>query len=142
MYSPAKVTLRVLTGDDLDGGHHTVRISSQAPNCEGVMDTLTMADCSITNSVREIMVADELLNIFPNPVEDNLTIEWKAQGNRQKLRRLKIYNILGQPLYTLELTDHPLPIDIRTESLNSGYYFLLIEADGNRPDLVRKLVKR
>jgi len=141
MYTPAKVTRRMLTGDDKDGGHHTVRISSQAPNCEGVMDTLTLADCSL-NAVKEIVVADELLNIFPNPVEDILTIDWKAQGNRPKLERLRIFNVLGQQQYIFELGDHPLPIEIGTKSLNPGYYFLLIEADGNRPDLVHKLVKR
>ena len=105
------------------------------------MDTLTLADCSI-NSVKEIMVADELLNIFPNPVEDILTIEWKTQGSKHKLERLRIFNVLGQQLYVFELDDHPLPIEIGTKSLNPGYYFLLIEADGNRPDLVYKLVKR
>lgn len=141
MYTPTKVTRRMLTGDDKDGGHHTVRISSQAPNCEGVMDTLTMTDCSIS-SVKDIMAAEDLLNIFPNPVDEILTIEWKARGSRHKLERVRIFNVLGQQLYSFELDDHPLPIEIGTKSLNPGYYFLLIEADGNRPDLVHKLVKR
>jgi hypothetical protein len=79
---------------------------------------------------------DDAIKIFPNPVKENLTIEFEtAQKNNVQLT---ISNSFGQPVYS---SDHlGLKHEVDLSFLPSGFYLLKIE--GVNGQKVFKIIKQ
>ena len=77
-----------------------------------------------TSAIRELKAYDQL-NIYPNPVNEFLTIDDKSIGN--KFKDLTIYNTVGTTVLNLSLENKLSQISI--SNLPKGIYFLLIKTN-------------
>ena len=64
----------------------------------------------------------ELINLYPNPMKDHLTIE----GNNDA--RIEIFNVLGKSVLSAELSNNNRTIN--TSNLQSGLYILKMDSNG------------
>jgi len=71
--------------------------------------------------------------LSPNPVIDNLNIESDNQ-----IRNIRIYNQLGQIIFSNEINDNKRTLDL--SNLNSGIYTIFIET--NTQTLNKKIIKQ
>jgi len=78
------------------------------------------------------------IKIYPNPVNDELYIDFLSNPNDAV--KLRVFNYLGQELKTLSVNDNTDNINISINNLPSGLYFLKTEiADNN---FVTKFIKK
>lgn len=126
MYPPAKKTVRDLTGDDSGGGHHLVRLSHQAPNCQGVMDTLTMGDCML-NKVHEAELAELFFKVYPNPAGETINVESKMDNHHLRISQAVVVDASGHWLSIQRMeTNQPFPIKLEVGALPPGIYHLIL----------------
>lgn len=72
--------------------------------------------------------------IYPNPTDGELFISGELQGKND----LKIYNILGQEVFS-KTTDQASPIHLNLKALPTGIYFLELTQPGEKKKIVKKL---
>lgn len=65
---------------------------------------------------------DQIISIFPNPVEDELNI---SINGILTIRKVRIYNILGEKI--IEILNPVIPIDLR--KLDFGVHLVVIDTD-------------
>ena len=78
----------------------------------------------------DIIEAEPVMKVYPNPATDRLTVEF-ISSNREKAN-LNIYNILGQKVLTgiAPVTEGINTQTIFTNSLSAGNYIFEIENNG------------
>jgi len=76
------------------------------------------------------------LELYPNPVQDQLNISWSGDV---RLSNIKILNLLGEVAYKKEwdLADKSGSEQVDVSQLNPGMYFLYYE--GDRESGIRKI---
>jgi hypothetical protein len=76
------------------------------------------------------------LNVYPNPADDQVTVEYTSAGNDATL---SIYNLVGQEVIyrNLNSMDNTLTIDV--SDLSEGIYFYAVK-EGNQVIETKKLV--
>ncbi len=72
-------------------------------------------------------VSQELLQVYPNPAKDEVTLELSAQSDAGSIR---MYSVLGNEVYNGTLL--PGINRISTEELPAGYYVISAEVNGER----------
>ncbi|WP_104735717.1 T9SS type A sorting domain-containing protein [Hanstruepera ponticola] len=95
-------------------------------NENGVPDYLDAAQLSID----DISVNTNLFSVYPNPVDNKLTIEFDSQLQFvSNTMEFKIYDIQGRQIMNLKdgLMDNKAEIDV--SNLPSGYYLLVVKND-------------
>ncbi len=115
---------------------------------EAVMTDPAATAIPVKGLGRAVLPADfELRQNYPNPFNPETVIEFVlSPGAEGKLANLTIYNILGQPIYTL--IDQNLPagfhefkwygVNNRGEKVSSGVYFYRLKVGDNA--VTRKMV--
>ncbi len=96
---------------------------------------------SLSTSVSEKGVATSSFLLYPNPVEEQLFLEWELQ--KAAFVKLEIYNVLGQLQSTFDLGDRPAgkqQVSVAVEGLQAGAYLASLMVDGYPTGIVR-LVK-
>ena len=83
------------------------------------------------NFVEENQIPESAINIFPNPTNDNLTIETPENAT------IEILNIEGQIIKAINITDKQTSIDV--SDLSNGVY--IIKAKTDKGLAVKKFVK-
>jgi len=77
-------------------------------------------ECHVdTTAVGEIHQNPSSLNVFPNPVKNQMTISAKGMNN------IKVYDIVGQEVMNVAVKDDEITLD--TENLTNGVYFISVE---------------
>ncbi|MEM6347117.1 MAG: T9SS type A sorting domain-containing protein [Bacteroidota bacterium] len=82
------------------------------------------------NAIEDPLAASLRLQVYPNPVEDQLTVDWYSLGFGEI--GIEILNPLGQLLYRktkLKTTDH-LQTQLEMKDLPEGMYILRIQQEG------------
>lgn len=78
--------------------------------------------------------------VFPNPTNGTVNVDLRAYGRRAL--RLKIYDLFGQTLETIDLptgnTAEKIPVDL--SAYPQGLYLIRLQSEG-LPDAVRQIVK-
>ncbi len=95
-------------------------LTTPAANSYLYIDNL---DFSFQNTVSENIHLEQNFNIYPNPVTDQLRVEFKGKEN-PSFFSYKIYNLVGQMVQSSGTSQHK---SIETSGLSKGYYQLLIE---------------
>ncbi|MGB6267590.1 MAG: S8 family serine peptidase [Olleya sp.] len=85
-------------------------------------------------SIVEFQNENTILKVFPNPVENQLTIQIPSQFEEAQVR---IYDILGKKVMDTKVT--AINQDINTSTLSKGVYLVKIEAEGF--SAIKKIIK-
>lgn len=92
-------------------------------------DSAGTTTCTLNNNAFDL----EALKVYPNPVEDEVFINYN-----HIISSLKVVNVFGQTV--LEKTPHALDIKVSLNHLPTGAYLLLLESEGLQQ--TTKLVKQ
>lgn len=84
------------------------------------------------NGVSELFYIDDDINVYPNPVRDQLTVICHEISNKSEI---EIYNVLGESVYTSQLKLQKSRINVSI--LQSGVYFVEVR---NGKDISRKKI--
>lgn len=86
--------------------------------------------CSNNKLLSENANSNLNVNVYPNPAQDHVVIDYTLEGSEQSVFELK--NILGQTVQTIKLQEgsHRVPLDIST--LSNGPYFYSCTVNGSR----------
>ncbi len=79
------------------------------------------ASCNLTLANADTLLKDEV-QLFPNPVKDNLYIDFG--NNDSRTSQIQLYNSLGQKLYENEITNSE--INVPVTGYSQGIYFVRI----------------
>ncbi len=90
---------------------------------------------SSTLSVDENLLGDSVVNIYPNPFKNTITIDVSQLDN---ISTIKVYTILGELLFK-SVSQLNKKITINIESSYKGLLFVVVES--NSKTFVRKLIK-
>ncbi|PLX01415.1 MAG: hypothetical protein C0595_14865 [Marinilabiliales bacterium] len=126
-FTGAKVTIRFLIYSDsyvvADGFY---------------FDDFNVSVLSSITDIKEISPQVYISNIYPNPVENNLSFSYNLAD--KNLASIIIYNTLGNIVYKTELSSQHKTKTIDTEKLSSGLYYLNIQSSGKNSE-TKKFIK-
>jgi len=89
--------------------------------------------CSSITSINEKLLNDVSFDIYPNPAKDQITVSLSGKSRNYSL---KIYNLLGENVYSQLLEEQAGSINL---NLKSGLYFVnVLDESGNKS--TRKLI--
>lgn len=91
----------------------------------------------ITTSLDELNELGIYVNVYPNPVEDHLNVQF--EGALNKTVRLKLMNLTGQVLISREMNSPATVSRLNMSSMTSGTYLLEIRINNKRK--VFKIIK-
>jgi len=69
-------------------------------------------------------------SIFPNPVLDDLTINYSIKGGNTTNSTIDLYDVLGQKIETYNLKSNKGSLKINVGNLNAGIYFYAVKVNG------------
>jgi hypothetical protein len=89
-----------------------------------VVDTIKVSFGGV-NSVKESLLSINLLDVYPNPCSDYLFLKNKNRDNQKaKLYPIRVLDVYGKVLKTVEIPSFEEEIMIDVSSLPSGMYFI------------------
>jgi hypothetical protein len=91
-------------------------------------------------SAKEFMKNNAKLETYPNPVSDNLTINYSLDRNTDNVR-IDVYDVVGQIIRTYALSSSEGQLKVNVDGINSGVYFYAIKVDGETIKTERVIVK-
>ena len=121
------VTIRYETSDFQDSGHLV----------EAAIDEFLVVETGVISSTSSVVDASIQLNAFPNPFSTEVSITYEIEDFQNA--KLNIFNILGQPISSQELSQGGGTISIGND-LASGVYMLQIETSESVSPIT-KLIK-
>jgi hypothetical protein len=113
----------------LPPGNYKLRVVASNPHTQSNEVDIVIKDCITSVKEEEPTAA---FSIYPNPVNDNFTIETNLQGN--KIIRIK--NNLGAEVYSASGTN--FKFQISNLKLLTGIYFVEVETEKEK--LVKKMI--
>ncbi len=111
---------------------------SAAPESYLYIDDVSVsADTStcLSTVVNEISHKEDVITISPNPASSEIQVI----SNQSSVTSIEVYNMLGEKVSTLPLTDYRSPITINIAALPSGMYFVKIKSENGVA--VKKFIK-
>ncbi len=115
-----------------ESGTYTVEVEDDNM-CMGLADPVTV---TIVNN-REMLTILEKIQVYPNPVDNELMIQFPAVGEGKKRFELEVFNPLGQLVMRKEkLVEKNYAFNV--EGLEKGIYFVTISR-GEESTLVKIL---
>jgi type IX secretion system substrate protein/galactose oxidase-like protein len=102
-----------------------------------VPDTTCPYLCNQTTGVKEIAMVNHIIDIYPNPAQDNLTIKILAKNKIS----MKIEDVTGRVLNTYEFDNEVLTGTIDISNLDNGLFFVVALDDKNNYIQRTKFVK-
>lgn len=109
-------------------------------NKHGCMDEVVCTPTIV--SVEHIETEKAHLSIYPNPTNQNITINYQLPHAPHQLS-LTIYNITGKSVHTQPLPTHQGSVNIQLDkNLPAGTYFCHLTADGQVIDVERFVLIR
>lgn len=91
------------------------------------MKTITPKATGVTN----INADDNWFSIHPNPTQKYVIVNWQNTDQTNATGTLKITDITGRAVYTNTVLANR-PIQIQLDHINSGVYFVTIDANNSR----------
>lgn len=123
-----------ITGDMNGDGIVNVWEANGDANGNGVIDNGEVL------SVTSIRKKDVGFSVYPNPVVDNLTIDYSVEGNFNEAS-VDVYDLLGQKVESLTIKNNKGKIVFPVNSLKAGVYFYTINVDEQAIKTARVIVK-
>ncbi len=125
------LTVNDASGEGLSGGFYLITDGNNDIIWEGNDFTYTAkADLAhgITVDIDENLLADDI-NVFPNPVNGNATIEFSIYDDSDV--SISLYDVIGKNvmnIYEGRLQNGPNKVNMNTSDINKGVYFVRVKA--------------
>lgn len=103
---------------------------------DGMMGTFIVID-STTIGINENAGFDDGVNLFPNPTNNNIIIEFFDVTNSSQ-KKISVINILGEEVYSATTSENKLKVDV--EKWVSGVYVFQISSENKI--INRKIIKQ
>ena len=81
-------------------------------------------DTIITTSVNELSLKDQF-SVYPNPANDEIQV----CSNQYSVSSIKIFNMLGEVLLSLSISERRTPITINIKDIPTGVYFVKVKTE-------------
>lgn len=110
--------------------------------CQLCYQTITVTDTLIINANLTGIIPlkyQNTIKIFPNPTNDQITIDFGSNFSTMNGYTLKITNSLSQIVYTSPINQQTTTVNLSTWTGNGIYFVHLIDAQSNTID-IRKIV--
>ncbi len=118
---------------------YTVTDSSGNSSSQDILINLTDSlDSCESLSVDNPTEAQLAIKLYPNPATHQVTLTSDHQAD---LKAVSLYNMLGQKVKQLELSESSAPIQIDVSDLASGNYFIQITTKDNNT-ITKRFIKR
>ncbi|MCB0539667.1 MAG: zinc-dependent metalloprotease [Bacteroidetes bacterium] len=129
---------RMLTSDDENGGNHLSMLGNNTNGCQGNMD-LILTGCDITPVV-EIEGKIISVNIYPNPVESTVFIEFSSviKGH---MPTIELFDLYGRRLESKLLNNHETSVHFNMNQYSSGIYYIRFKNEENLDFIIGKVSK-
>lgn len=87
---------------------------------------VTFSDTTFNNHsiVDDVLIADKKINIFPNPVSNQLNILFSGETFESTLVEISLFDVNGNQLYKVKVS--PTNHQIAMQKYPAGFYFLRI----------------
>ncbi len=82
------------------------------------------------------------LNTYPNPTSDRLTINLSNSLEYQPMRKIEIFNMMGQLIYEASSSSHEINLSLKSENLPSGILQVKIIDTNNNAFQARVLYEK
>ena len=133
--------IALVTGVDYTGSGNMASVavmnekvdSIRSKFCNGLVSTCETGN--VLTSINSVIEDDLTLEVFPNPFNNDLTINYKLLNNSATL---SIYNLVGKQIKTQTITQNHTVIDLSKQP--NGIYFITITDRTNR--VSKKIVKQ
>lgn len=131
---------KIFLNPDTEGG-----VAIYKYNFVDQVDPTNKASIVVKWTVRNItsLGENELTNkfsIYPNPAESNTTINFDEALNYNQ-QNIEVYNIIGERVQKLTLANGTRQVELDTEELTSGIYFVNVIVEGRRVGSKKMIVK-
>ncbi|NHM06789.1 T9SS type A sorting domain-containing protein [Flavobacterium sp. CYK-4] len=104
-----------------DTTYYATQIVNGCESNRGVSPTRFAVTVNLVSLANDTFVAG-VFTVFPNPVNDKLTVK-----SKEIIKSIRIYNILGQQV--LQLHPYQNESQINVAQLNNGVYFLTLDSE-------------
>jgi uncharacterized repeat protein (TIGR03803 family) len=92
-------------------------------------------DTSATSSINELTAMSGTINVYPNPAR----AEIQVISNQCSVSGIEIFDLLGERINNLPITDNRSPITVNIADLPSGMYIVVVKTEKGTE--VKKFVK-
>lgn len=135
----------------LNGLLDDIRIYNRALNAAEISSLYNEGLCYQTITVTDTLIINanitgfspitykNTIKVFPNPTNDQITIDFGSNFSTMNGYTLKITNSLSQVVYTTSVNQPQKTVDLSTWTGNGIYFVHLIDAQSNTID-IRKIV--
>lgn len=91
-------------------------------------------------SIESLSSSDVVLNAYPNPTSDNLTVTYDIKGEAQNAS-LSVFDVLGQEIISKNLNVNKGSVKLNLDAVNPGVYFYAIKVEGKSVRTERFIVR-
>jgi hypothetical protein len=65
------------------------------------------------------------IEVFPNPASDEI----RVIGNQSTVSGVEVFNLLGEKIYNLPITDNRSPITVKVADFPAGVYIVKVKTE-------------
>jgi len=103
--------------------------------------TVNDSSCFYLNTNIKVLSKEASLGLVPNPANQNTTINYAVNLNNSSPAQLDLYNNIGQVIWSRVLDDHYGSLEINTQNLAAGIYWVILEHQGKKYAHQQLLIK-
>jgi hypothetical protein len=96
--------------------------------------------CHLTDGLVQLTNPDAFVTVYPNPVTDKITVQ--ITDNRAQLKSYLLYDSKGNFINQQAISNYPETVDIATNKLLTGTYFLVLELQGGERAVKKIMIQR
>jgi hypothetical protein len=96
--------------------------------------------CHLTDGLVQLTNPDAFVTVHPNPATDKITVQ--INDTRAKLKSYLLYDAKGNFINQQALDNYPETVDIDTNNLLTGTYYLVLELQGGERAVQKIMIKR
>jgi len=96
--------------------------------------------CHLTDGLVQLTNPDAFVTVFPNPTSDKITVQ--ITDSRAQLKSYLLYDSKGNFINQQAISNYPETVDIATNKLLTGTYFLVLELQGGERAVKKIMIQR
>jgi len=96
--------------------------------------------CHLTDGLVQLTNPDAFVTVYPNPASDKITVH--ITDSRAQLKSYLLYDSKGNFINQQAISNYPETVDIATNKLLTGTYYLVLELQGGERAVKKIMIQR